>query len=123
MRAPVTCMIQHQVSNELQNMIKKTDGKADSSRNSPADIPAADLIPCVFGMLGAMFFWAVNHLTGGALSIIPGHPVLDTIIAGIIIGVFIMYSRFKKIRKLQEIQEIQQDLACQKEEDIRSVQH
>ena len=123
MRAPITCMIQHQVSNELNNMIKGTDRKADNSRNSPADTPAADLVPCVFGMFGAMFFWAVNHLTGGALSIIPGHPVLDTIIVGIIIGVFIMYSRFKKIRKLQEIQSIQEDLACQEEEDIRSAQH
>ena len=123
MRAPITCMVQHQVLNELNNMLKGTDEKADNSRISPVGVPATDLVPCVFGMICAMFFWAFNHLTRGALSIIPGHPALDTVIVGIIIGVFIMYTRFKKNRKLQEIQEIQKDLVNQEEEDARSAHH
>jgi hypothetical protein len=109
-------MVQHQLSNELESMIKKKEVQAGPSGNSPQPVPAADPAVYVFAMFGSLLFWAVNHMTSGALSIIPGHPTIDDIIVGIIIGVFIMYSKLKKIRKLQEIQEIQEDLAHQEKQ-------
>ena len=92
------------------------DDQADDSRITSANIPIVDLEACIFGLWGASLFWAVNQMSGGALSIIPGYPALDDFIVGVIIGVFMMLSRFKKVRKLQEIQEIQEDLAHQEKQ-------
>ena len=121
MRAPITCMVEHQAANELENMMEKKKVQAGASGNPSQPVPAADPAVYVIGMFGALFFWAVNHMSSGALSIIPGHPIIDAVIVGTIIGVFIMCSKLRKSRKLQEIQEIQEDLAHQEETESQSV--
>ena len=96
------------------------DDQADDSRITSTSIPIVDLEACIFGVWGASLFWAANQMSGGALSIIPGYPALDNFIVGVITGVFMMLSRFKKVRNLQEIQEIQENLAWQEEKESRS---
>ena len=121
MKAPITRMFQHRVSNKPENIMEKEEVQTGTSRSTPQVAPAADPMVYVIGMAGTLFFWAVNHMSSGALSIISGYPTIDAIIVGTIIGVFIMYSKLKKIRKLREIQEIQEDLAHQEETGSRSV--
>ena len=78
---------------------------------------SVDPMVVLFSLFGALFFWALNHLTGGALTIIPGHPDLDPIITGAVIGVYFMYRRLKKEQDLKDIKEIQDHLADQKKKE------
>ena len=93
--------------------IVQTKGSSDTSTGSLS----VDPMVVVFGLLAAFFFWALNHLTGGALTIFPGHPELDPIITGAVIGVYFMYRRLKKEQDLQDIKEIQDHLADRKKQE------
>ena len=113
-------MVSRRGLRELENIANETDIKAAEPDNTPKNLVDADPVPFAIGLVAFLFVWAVNHLMPGTITIIPGHPVLDAVIIGAIIGVFVMFRRFKKARNLQEIREIQEELAPQEEEKLLS---
>ncbi len=120
MRSLLSAMVSRRGLKELETIAKETDIKAGEPDNTPKNLVDADPAPFAIGLVGFLFVWAVNHLMPGTITIIPGHPVLDAVIIGAIIGVFVMFRRFKKVRDLQEIREIQEELAPQEEEKLLS---
>ena len=71
-------------------------------------------------IISVLVYWSINYLWPGSLSIIPGAPLVDLLIVGAIVGVFLSLHRLNNRQTEDMAREIQENIAASEaaEEEI-----